>query len=50
MWFVFLAGGEAVCVLAEHEVWFPVGPVVTWVLITQAGGQPGHEGLMDQIL
>lgn len=36
IWFIFLPGGEAVCVLTGHEVWFPVGSVVTWVLITQA--------------
>lgn len=26
IWFAFLTGGEAVCVLDGHEVWFPVGP------------------------
>lgn len=39
IWFVFLAGGEAVCVVAGHEVWLPVGPVVTCVLITRVGCQ-----------
>lgn len=35
IWFVFLAGREAVCVLTGHEVWFPVGPVITWQVANQ---------------
>lgn len=47
----FLGGGDTVFVLAKPEVWFPVRPVVTWILTRQADGQPGHEcRLMGQIL